>query len=221
MAVDLGDLRRTTPINANWGRGRGTPIDRVYIERFLDRHRRDVRGRVLEASDSDYALRFGSELDQVDVLDVSSDNIKATVVADLQDAPQIPDGSFDCVILTQVLQYVYDVRAAMRTLHRILSPGGVVLATVPGITRLSTAEAELWGEWWRFTAASARKLAEEVFGSGNVEVETYGNVLVAASFLYGLSSRDLSSAELAAHDPAYEVTIAVRALKVMPPPSPR
>ena len=34
------------------GRDRGTPIDRHYIERFLDEHRADIRGRVLEVRDA-------------------------------------------------------------------------------------------------------------------------------------------------------------------------
>ena len=59
-------------------------------------------------------------------------NPQATIVADLTDAPHIPDDTFDCAIVTQTLQFVYDVRAAFATLHRILAPGGVLLATVPG-----------------------------------------------------------------------------------------
>jgi hypothetical protein len=29
--LDLGDLRRVTPIDPNWGFERGTPIDRIYV----------------------------------------------------------------------------------------------------------------------------------------------------------------------------------------------
>src|SRR5262249_51767928 len=46
--LDLGDLRRLTPIDPNWGFERGTPIDRVYVERFVGEHAGDIRGRVLE-----------------------------------------------------------------------------------------------------------------------------------------------------------------------------
>ncbi|MEX2556633.1 MAG: methyltransferase, partial [Actinomycetota bacterium] len=45
--VDLGDLRRVTPIDPNWGFERGTPIDRVYVETFISAHAADIRGRVL------------------------------------------------------------------------------------------------------------------------------------------------------------------------------
>ena len=65
-------------------------------------------------------------------------NPQATIVGDLTDAPQIPSDAFDCAIVTQTLQFVYNVRAALATLHRILAPGGVLLATVPGITKISS-----------------------------------------------------------------------------------
>ena len=209
----LGDLRRLTPIDPNWGFERGTPIDRVYVERFIGTHARDIRGRVLEIAAPDYASKYGSRVERVDVLMAKEGNPQATIVGDLADAPHIPDDSFDCAIVTQTLQFVYDVRAALATVHRILAPGGVLLATVPGITKLSPPEDAEYGEWWHYTGRSARRLAEEAFGEGNVEVETFGNVLTAAGFLYGLAERDLAADELAAHDPLYEVIVGVRAAK--------
>jgi hypothetical protein len=210
---DLGDLRRLTPIDPNWGFERGTPIDRVYVERFVGAHAHDIRGRVLEIAAPDYTTRFGSGVEQVDVLMATAGNPDATIVGDLADAPHIPDDSFDCAIVTQTLQFVYDPRAALATLHRILAPGGVLLATVPGITKISPPEDELYGEWWHFTARSLRRLAEEAFGEGAVGVEAFGNVLTAAGFLYGLAASDLRPDELHAHDRLYEVIVGLRAVK--------
>ena len=210
---DLGDLRRVTPIDPNWGFERGTPIDRVYVERFVGSHASDIRGRILEIAAPDYASRFGTGVEQVDVLMATEGNPQATIVGDLTDAPHIPSDAFDCAIVTQTLQFVWDVRAALATLHRILAPGGVLLATVPGLTKISPPEDEEYGEWWHFTARSARRLAEEAFGDGNVETEAFGNVLSAAAFLYGLAASDLREEELDARDRLYEVTIGVRAVK--------
>ncbi len=122
--LDLGDLRRTTPVDANWGFERGTPIDRVYVERFVGAHADDIRGRVLEIAAPDYTTRFGRAVTSVDVLMAEDGNPEATIVADLTDAPQIPDDAFDCAIVTQTLQFVYDVRAALHTLHRDPRAGG-------------------------------------------------------------------------------------------------
>jgi len=211
--VDLGDLRRTTPIDPNWGYERGTPIDRVYVERFISSHAADIRGRVLEIAAPDYTSRYGSGVEQVDILMAKEGNPLATIVGDLTHAPQIPDDAFDCAIVTQTLQFVYDVRAALGTLHRILAPGGVLLATVPGLTRISPPEDAEYGEWWHYTSKSARRLAEESFGEGSVEIEASGNVLAAAAFLYGLAASDLKPEELDVRDPLYEVTIGLRAVK--------
>jgi SAM-dependent methyltransferase len=208
----LGDLRRLTPIDPNWGYERGTPIDRVYVERFIGSHARDIRGRVLEIAAPDYTKRYASHVERVDILMATEGNPQATIVGDLTSAPHIPDDAFDCAIVTQTLQFVYDVRAALATLHRILAPGGVLLATVPGITKISPPEDEEFGEWWHYTGRSARRLAEGAFGEANVEVETFGNVLTAASFLYGLAEADLHAEELAARDPLYEVIVGVRAV---------
>ena len=122
---------------------------------------------------------------------------------------------YEADIVTQTMQFIYEVSSAVRTLHRILAPGGVLLATVPGLTKISRIEDELYGEWWHFTGRSVRRLAEEVFGAGNVDVATYGNVLAASGFLYGLASSDLEPAELDAHDPLYEVVIGLRAVKAV------
>jgi len=211
--VDLGALRRTTPIDPNWGFERGTPIDRVYVERFVGDHAGDIRGRVLEIAAPDYTNRYGSHVTRVDILMAKEGNPEATIVGDLADAPQIPGDSFDCAIVTQTLQFVYDIRAAVATLHRVLAPGGVLLATVPGITKISPPEDEEYGEWWHYTGRSLRRLGEEAFGLENVEVETYGNVLTAAGFLYGLAAPDLRPEELVVRDPLYEVILGLRAVK--------
>jgi SAM-dependent methyltransferase len=211
--VDLGALRRTAPIDPNWGFERGTPIDRVYVERFVGGNAADIRGRVLEIAAPDYTRLYGTSVERVDILMAKEGNPEATIVGDLTDAPHIPSDSFDCAIVTQTLQFVYDVRAALSTLHRILAPGGVLLATVPGITKISPPEDEEYGEWWHYTGRSLRRLAEEAFGEGAVEVQTYGNVLSATGFLYGLASADLKQDELDATDRLYEVIVALRAVK--------
>jgi SAM-dependent methyltransferase len=212
-AVRLGSLQRVTPVSAEWGYDRGLPIDRYYIEGFLARQAEDVRGRVLEIGEDTYTRRFGGNRAlQSDVLDVSETNERATIVADLTRADHVPSDSFDCVILTQTLQLIYDVPAALATLHRILKPGGVVLATVPGITKISRHD---WpGSWfWAFTVFSARRLFEEAFPAGAVRVEGHGNVLAACAFLHGLALEEMRREDLDYLDSEYEVTITIRAAK--------
>ena len=114
-----GSLRRTTPVS-DCGWSRGLVINRYYIETFLGKHSDDVRGHVLEFADDSYARKFGgAKTTKIDVLHLTEGNPRATLVADISRAEPIPSDTFDCIICTQVLLYVYDVRAAIRTLHRI------------------------------------------------------------------------------------------------------
>jgi glycosyltransferase involved in cell wall biosynthesis len=214
-AIHFGSFRRLTPMSRGfgWDRG-GLPVDRYYIEEFLARHVGDIRGHVLEVRDDAYTRRFGGDrVTRVDVLHPTSDNPKATIIADLTCAEQVPSDTFDCIVLTQVLPFILDVSAAIRTLHRILRPGGVVLATVPGITRISRYDMDRWGDYWRFTSLSARRLFEHEFPHGEVEVEAHGNVLAATGFLHGLASKELRPEELDQHDRDYEVLLTIRAVK--------
>ncbi|MDX1390571.1 MAG: methyltransferase domain-containing protein, partial [Acidobacteriota bacterium] len=214
----LGDLRRLEPISREWGADRGGPIDRVYIERFLRANRADIRGRVLEIGEDVYTKWFGGR--RVSTSDIlvyeASENERATCVGDLTSAPQLPSRAFDCVIVTQTLQLIYEVRDAIATIHRVLAPGGVVLATAPGISQINRHDWESWGDYWcwNFTALSLRRLFAERFGDDHVEVTPHGNVLAATGFLYGLGRGELTERELDHQDPDYEVLITVRAKKV-------
>jgi SAM-dependent methyltransferase len=215
--VRFGSLRRLHPIDSNFGIGRGQVIDRYYIERFLGQHASAIHGRVLEVGGNHYTERFGGErVNRSDVLHYVAGNPKATIVGDLTEARDIPSDAFDCVILTQTLQVIYDIRAAIRSAYRILKPGGTLLVTCHGISQISSYDMEQWGEYWRFTSLSARKLFAEVFAEDDVTVEVYGNVLAATAFLQGLTVQDLSTDELDYHDPKYEVILGIRALKQAP-----
>jgi SAM-dependent methyltransferase len=52
------------------------------------------------------------------------------VRADLRSLP-FPDGSFDRVIASEVLEHIVDDRAALAEIARVLKPGGAVAVTVP------------------------------------------------------------------------------------------
>ena len=116
------------------------------------------------------------------------------------------------VIVPQTLHLIYDFHAAIRTMHRILAPGGTALVTFPGITPLGDATwVDTW--MWGFTSRSAQRMFAAVFGDENVTVEVFGNVTTAAAFVVGLSADDLRPADFEAYDPRYEILVCVRAVK--------
>ncbi len=208
--VRLGDFDRTEPIDRAFGFWRGWPVDRHYIDGFIGRNAADIHGRVLEIKDSDYTLRFGrTAVEVAEVLDVDSQNQMATIIADLADAPGIPANQYDCIILTQTLHIIYDVAAAIATVKRILKPGGVVLATVPGITKIDRTSP--W--FWSFTDTAVSRCFEASFPADHIVVENHGNVLAATAFLQGLALHELPVEVLDFVDPEYTVTVCVRAVK--------
>jgi SAM-dependent methyltransferase len=209
----MGDLRRVDPISLDFGYDRGSPIDRVYIEDFLARHSEDVRGQVLEVGGDECTRRFGGARVTVrDILHVDATNPRATIVGDLAEGTGIPSHAFDCIILTQTLHLVFDMRRAVATLHRILKPGGVLLITVPGVSSIDRGE---WGGtwYWSLTPPSLERLLAEAFGKAGVSVSVQGNVLAAIAFLHGLGDHELDAKELASRDPCYPVIVAARAVK--------
>jgi len=205
-------FNRTKPLSSQWGFDRGTPVDRYYIEQFIEENRYDIRGRVLEVKECDYAKRYGVAVERCDVLDIDRENPRATVIADLAAADSIPSNSFDCFVLTQTLQLIYDTRAALYHAHRILRPGGVLLVTVPSISRIVPGPG-LKTDYWRFTPASCSSLFSEAFGAEWTTVRSYGNVLTAIAFLTGMAYQELSRRKLEAHDEYFPVIIGIRAVK--------
>lgn len=214
--VRFGDLRRLEPIAPSRGAHASDTIDRHYARAYLERHHSDIRGRVLAmAGDGDAMELGGDRVMRVDRVERQHrGEPDTTFVCDLAGSSDLPSEAFDCVVLTQALHLVFDVREAVATIHRILRPGGVALVTMPGITPVPDPEMQpSAAPAWSLTALSARRLFEEHFERDAVEVETFGNVLVAASFLHGLQRTELTLEELGHRDPDYEVLIAVRARK--------
>ena len=208
----FGSLRGTAPLSNEWGFDRGTPVDRYYIEQFLGASSADIAGRVVEIKSAAYTERFGRGVTRADVLDIDATNTCATIIADLTSADMMPVSAFDCFLLTQTLQLIFDTRAAIALAHRALRPGGVLLATVPVVSRV-VPRYGLATDYWRFTEASCERLFSEVFGAGHVTVRTYGNVFAGVAFLEGVACEELPRHKLDVHDPYFPILVSVRAVK--------
>jgi SAM-dependent methyltransferase len=72
------------------------------------------------------------------------------------DALPIEDASFDVVLCLQVLEHVADPDAAVRELHRVVRPGGLVLASTHGVYPYHPSPAD----YWRWTHDGLRLLFE-------------------------------------------------------------
>jgi SAM-dependent methyltransferase len=201
------------PISASYGFDRGTPVDRPYIEAHLTAHATDVRGRVLEVKDDEYARRYGgSAVTHVDVVDVDPSNPDATIVADLDQPGVLAIDSYDCIILTQVLEFLRP-ELALVELYRALAPGGVLLITVPFLGRLETPE----GDRWRPSPDGLRKVLAEVLPAEAVtSVQGRGNLAGALAVLAGLASEESGRPHRRPDDWRFPIVSLARVLKPVP-----
>lgn len=211
--VFWGNLRRLKPVSSVFGYDRGKQsIARYYIDNFIISNSFHIQGTTLEIGDNTYTLRCGTNIEKSDVLHVQG-SPTATIIADLTSATQIPDNVYDCIIIPQTFQFIYDMKSAIEHCYRILKPGGVLLVTFTGISQISRYDMDRWGDYWRVTSLSAKIMFSDYFQTENIEVRTHGNVLVATGFLQGLTSQELTKKELDYQDPDYEVVITLKAIK--------
>lgn len=205
-----GNIRRGAPFSTHWGFHRGTPIDRVFIERWIEKHRALVRGAVLEVKDSDLVDRFGSQLTRVDVLDIDPENEKATIVADLAHPGSLPRGRYDCAVVTQTLQYVTSPPDAVRNLLGSLARGGSLLLTVPGIQPCE--HGSLRSDRWRFLSAGVEQLLVSATTGDDYEIEvvSLGNAPTVLGVAAGTVLEEGFEKHLYPADPHYPLTICAR-----------
>lgn len=207
------DFESVYPVSDYYGDDRGTPIDRYYIDKFMDSNRGLVRGHVLEVAENSYSRQYGSNLLSMDVLHYEEGAPHATIIGDLTHPDGLPEDRFDCFICTQTFHVIYKYMDAIRGAHRVLRPGGILLATLAGIAQISRYDMDRWGDYWRFTTLSARMSFEEVFGAGNVTAGYYGNCYAAVNFLRGISLEEVTPHKLDEQDPNYPVLITIVARK--------
>jgi len=208
------DLRTTQPVSTVFGLDRGTPVDRYYIEKFLSENKNLIKGNVLEIAENTYSKKFGADrVIKQEILHYANDNANATIIGDLTKPGTLPADRIDCFICTQTFNFIYDFKAAIQGAYHLLKKGGVLVATLGGISQISRYDMDRWGDFWRFTTLSAQLSFGEVFGKENVITKSYGNVLAAVSFLEGISVEELSPAELDVQDENYQLIITVIATK--------
>jgi SAM-dependent methyltransferase len=205
-----GNLRRATPFSSAYGFDRGDPVDRFYIERFLAARSDAIRGDVLEVRDAEYTRRFGSAA-RSQVIDVDGSNPAATIVADLTTPGSVAAETFDCVILTQVLQYLTDPGAAVSTAWSALRPGGTLLITVPCLSRICPEVPDQ--DLWRWTPTGLRELLARRLPEVDLEVEAGGSMLTCVAFLYGIAIQELEEHELLRRDDAFPLVACAAARK--------
>ncbi len=178
---------------------------RAYILAFLQHYADKVRGRCVEFDPPVYQSWLQNDaVTSYDVWDTKP-SPHVTVVADLQQADNIPDRTFDTIICTHVLSAIRDVRRATAELHRLLAPGGLLLCTVPSILQKYAPHPR---DYWRFTKDS---MADVLGDFSRVEVHSFGNAATVAGSPYFLMVDHFPQAVLDTQDPECPSIIAAAA----------
>jgi hypothetical protein len=110
------------------------------------------------------------------------------------------------VILTQTLQFLVDPVEALVNLESSLAPGGVLLVTVPALSRRDLADRD----YWRWTPLGLETLCRRALPDADVSVTAYGNAGTGAAFFVGLSAENVGRRVLGKDDPNFPVTVCAR-----------
>lgn len=213
--IQLSDMTRTSPVSSCFGFDRGTPVDRYYIENFFQENGHLIKGKVLEVGDSSYSRKYSlADVESFNILQHAALGTEANaIIGDLTDKATLPENTFDCFMCAQTFQYTFEVQKAVEGAYYLLKRGGVLLATVPGISQISRYDADRYGDYWRFTVDSMTRLFQPVF-DGGVAVAGFGNVLSSTLLLQGVPLEELPDLSLLdVHDRDYPMIITIVARK--------
>lgn len=205
---------KTRPIDAYFGRKRGEPVDRYYIERFLADHKKSIYGKCLEIAEDTYTKQFGEDR-VAEPMMLHVEGWGSNVVkGNLETGEGIAAEAFDTMIITQTLMFIYDVEAAVKHIFEGLNKGGSALITVSGISQIARYDDDNWGMFHSFYLSGLKRLFYPVFGEENVEIVHYGNVKIAMAFLYGATREELTEEDFNVSDMDYPVIYGIHAKKV-------
>ena len=147
-----------------------------------------IRGRLLDAGCGDlpYRDRLRAQVTHYDTLDVAPRQSQLTYLGDIQRMNDVPSGNYDSVICLEVLEHVADPFAAAREIYRVLARDGILVASVPHLSRLHDEP----HDYYRYTRYGLTHLLQQA-GFVVTELHTRGGLV---SFLgHQLSTAILAS----------------------------
>lgn len=200
-----------TPLCSNLGFGRGTPIHRHHVEACISGWREDIKGHCVEFQCDLYTTASADPgtIDKLDIIDLSAENERATVVTNLMCEQPFPDGTLDYINNTFVFHAIYDVRPMVDCLWRMLKPGGIMHVAVPGLLMVNGK----YGDVWRYTRLSLEHVLNPVFGGENVCIESFGNSYTASAEMRGLAVEDVAAHRIPPVDDLFPIVLCARCVK--------
>lgn len=210
--IKLFDDMPVKPMSRRFGLEYGKAVDRFYIEMFLNENKRFIKGDIMEIAEATYTNMFGNNVKSTFVLHVNGWG-KNSIKGNLETGEGIIENSIDCLICTQTLEHIFNTKATVKNIYRLLKKGGTALITVAGIKQISLYDYYNWGEFWRFTKQSMYRLLVETFEESKMEVFSYGNIKTTVAMLYGVCQEQLNKQDFEYNDEQYPLIVAARVQK--------
>lgn len=212
--VELVSKLPLVPTCRDFGFSRGTAVDRIYVEKFLEMHKQNIYGKVLEIADSTYTNKFGNHEKGFIPCALHIKGWGENVIqGNLETGEGIEEQAFDAAIITQTLMLTYNLDNVASNIYKLLKPKGCALITVSGISQISRYDEINWGSYWGFHRSTLINLFAKYFKKENIEIAVYGNVKTATALLYGITAEELGEDAYAYDDPQYPVIIGVKLIK--------
>ena len=185
----------------------GTPVDRYYLNKFLDRIRPLVAGETLEigGSSANREMYRFSKTTSYQSMDAALQSA-ADVKADAHYPKTWKRAQFHTILAFNVLEHCRRPWNVIENIHRWLISGGRFFGVVPIAQRVHNDPKD----YWRIMPDALSALFEDF---DSVEVATFGNLKSCFASLAGISAEEISVEELDEVDPYYPVVACVYAVK--------
>ncbi|MBD2666452.1 putative methyltransferase [Richelia sinica FACHB-800] len=205
--INWGDLKKSVPICQAFGITRGKPVDRYYLNQFIQEIKNQIVGNILEIGgtpkDKDfYEVNPGTSYQVMNI----EPGLGIDIVGDAHDVSIIQPASFDSIVIFNVLEHCYAPWQVVENIYTWLKPGGKCFAMVPNAVRLHATPVDYWRPLpdafaWMFRNFSQQKLY------------IYGNPISVIASYHGIAVEELTSAELDAFHPDFPVATCIVAQK--------
>ena len=202
-------------ISNDFGWTRGMPIDRFYLHQFFKENSSFIKGSCLEFGEDKYTKQYGLDVIQSSIFtsDLDEKRKDGVIAGDISKSETLPSDKYDCIICTNVLNFIYDNHDSVEGLYMMLKPGGYCLVSIAGYSsHVSRYDMNRWGDYWRLSDKAAVRMFQEA-GFIIDEVKTYGNVYAAVAQMHGYCAEDLDVSRLTTSHPDHQMIISMRIKK--------
>ena len=205
-SINLGSFANGKPFCHEFGYTRGTPIDRVFLDVFIDTIRDQVYGATLEIGGrkEDKSLYRFQNAEPFETLDVEAGS-GADHVGDAHCITLFRPGSWDSILAFNVLEHCERPWIVVSNFLYWLRPGGMAFCVVPNAQRLHRGPRD----YWRILPDAASSLFSDF---EEVTILRYGNLLTSQAAMSGIAAEELHYA-MAYSDRDYPTVTCISARK--------